>query len=231
MMKRIAAIVLLTLGCGCIAAAQTPKTVREFLRMSNKDTTLCQLHGVVDRIRNNVNGNLYLTDGTGEVLIYGVRDGSGQGLKFPDLDVRAGDTLTLVGRRSVYDGKVVEMQSGILVAKADGPDHASAGTGHAKVIVPPKFKGSDKSSFSGWVNGHLVYPKEARDQFIDGTVTVKFVVGKNGRVQEVEVIKGVHRLLNEEAVRVVKSSPKWKPGKVDGVPVRVSYTIPVIFIL
>ena len=230
-MKRLAALLILALGCGFAASAQKPVTVREFLRMSNKDTTLCRLHGVVDRIRNNVNGNLYLTDGTGEVLIYGVRDGSGQGLRFPELDVRAGDTLTLVGRRSVYDGKVVEMQSGILVAKADGPDHANAGTGHAKVIVPPKFKGKGKNSFSGWVNGHLVYPKEARDQYIDGTVTVKFVVGKKGNVQEVEVVKGVHPLLNEEAVRVVRSSPRWKPGTADGVPVRVSYTIPVVFIL
>lgn len=225
-------IFLLLALCGSLSAfAQVPKTVREFLRMSKKDTTLCQLHGVVDRIRNNVNGNLYLTDGTGEVLIYGVRDGSGQGRKFPELDVRAGDTLTLVGRKSIYDGNVVEMQQAQLVAKADGPDHANAGSGHAKVFTPPKFKGKDKDAFSAWVNDHLVYPKEAREQYQEGRVMVKFVVGKNGLVQEVEVVKGVHPLLNEEAVRVVKSSPKWKPGKADGVPVRVTYTIPVAFIL
>ena len=229
-MKRLLSLTL-ALCCCSFAIAQIPKTVREFLRMSKKDTSLCQLHGVVDRIRNNVNGNLYLTDGTGEVLIYGVRDGSGQGRRFPELDVRAGDTLTLVGRKSIYDGKVVEMQSGILVAKADGPDHANAGTGHAKVIIPPKFKGKDKDAFASWVNGHLVYPKEAREQFIDGRVMIKFVVGKNGLVQEVEVLKGVHPLLNEEAVRVVKTSPKWTPGKADGVPIRVTYTIPVIFVL
>ena len=224
-------LILMALCCCLSSLAQTPKTVREFLRMSKKDTTLCRLHGVVDRIRNNVNGNLYLTDGTGEVLIYGVRDGSGQGRRFPELDVRAGDTLTLVGHRSVYDGKVVEMQQALLVSKADGPDHANAGSGRAKVFTHATFKGKDKDTFSAWVNAHLVYPKEAREKYIEGEVTVKFVVGKNGHVQEVEVVKGVHPLLNEEAVRVIKSSPKWKPGKADGVPVRVSYTIPVIFIL
>ncbi|MBR5699543.1 MAG: energy transducer TonB [Bacteroidales bacterium] len=225
-MKRIL-LLLVTLGCACGAFAQTPKTVRAFLKMSNKDTTLCQLHGVVDRIRNKDNGNLYLTDGTGEVLIYGVRDGSGQGLKFPDLDVRQGDTLTLVGRRSVYDGKVVEMQHAVLVAKSDGPDHANAGYSKAKVITEPTFKGKDKLAFSKWVTEHLVYPKEAGG--IEGTVKVKFVVGRDGHVQEVEVVKGIHPLLNEEAVRVIRKSPKWKPAKADGVPVRYTYVLPVIF--
>ena len=220
-------LILLTL-CGFLPlSAQTPKTVREFLRMSSKDTTTCRLHGVVDRIRNKENGNLYLTDGTGEVLIYGVRDGSGQGRRFPELDVRQGDTLTLVGRRSVYDGKVVEMQQARLVAKSDGPDHANAGTGKAKVFTEPTFKGKDKGAFSKWVTEHLVYPKEASP--IEGVVKVKFVVGRDGHVQEVEVVKGLHPLLNAEAVRVIKKSPKWKPGKADGVPVRCSYVLPVVF--
>ena len=232
-MKRslLTAITFCLLLCGTDALAQVPRTVREFLRMSRNDTTLCQLHGVVNRIRNNVNGNLYLTDGTGEVLIYGVRDGSGQGRKFPELDVREGDTLTLVGKRTIYDGKVVEMVSGLLVAKSDGPDHANAGTGRAKVFTEPRFKGKDKGAFASWVNAHLVYPKQAKERRIDGTVKVKFVIGRNGLVQEVEVVERAHPLLNDEAVRVIKSSPKWKPGKADGKPVRVYYTIPVAFIL
>jgi len=58
---------------------------------------------------------------------------------------------------------------------------------------------------------------------------VSFVVGRNGKVQEVQVLKGVHPLLDEEAVRVVKASPKWKPAKMDGNPVRITYRLPVIF--
>ena len=77
----------------------------------------------------------------------------------------------------------------------------------------------------------MKYPKEAKDANIDGTVKVQFVVGSNGGVQEVEVLEGVHPALDAEAVRVIKSSPKWKPGKKDGKPVRVTYTLPVIFVL
>ena len=57
------------------------------------------------------------------------------------------------------------------------------------------------------------------------------MIGTNGGVQEVEVEKGVFPSLDAEAVRVVKSSPKWKPGIKNGKPVRVTYTLPVIFIL
>ena len=86
-------------------------------------------------------------------------------------------------------------------------------------------------AFSAWVTAHLKYPKDARDADIDGTVQVKFVVGTNGGVQEVEVEKGVFPSLDAEAVRVVRSSPKWKPGMKDGKPCRVTYTLPVIFVL
>ena len=60
---------------------------------------------------------------------------------------------------------------------------------------------------------------------------MKFVVGTNGGIQEVEVEKGVFPSLDAEAVRVIKSSPKWKPGIKDGKPIRVTYHHPVIFVL
>lgn len=213
------------------AGAQNRITIRQFLRMSKKDTSTVELRGVVERVRNKTNGNLYLNDRTGTVLIYGVRDGSGQGRKYPELDVCVGDTLTLVGRRSVYDGNVIEMAAARLVAKSDGPDHEKMSRDDEQHLVThPTFRGKGQAAFAQWVTSHLVYPKEAREKQMDGTVLVKFVVGRKGNVQEVEVVKGVHPLLNDEAVRVVKSSPKWKPGTVDGRPVRVNYTIPVIFI-
>ena len=81
------------------------------------------------------------------------------------------------------------------------------------------------------MTSHLKYPKDAKAAGIDGTVTVQFVVGKNGGVQEVQVLKGVCPALDAEALRVVRSSPKWKPGIKDGKPVRVTYTLPVIFVL
>ena len=98
-------------------------------------------------------------------------------------------------------------------------------------VSPASFKGKGTDAFSAWVTAHLKYPKDAKAAHIDGTVRVKFVIGTNGGVQEVEVEKGVFPSLDAEAVRVVKSSPKWKPGIKDGKPVRVSYTLPVIFVL
>ena len=93
----------------------------------------------------------------------------------------------------------------------------------------PTFKGQGADAFAAWVTAHLKYPKDAKAAHIDGTVKLKFVVGSNGGVQEVEVLQGVFPSLDAEAVRVVKSSPKWKPGIKNGKPCRVTYTLPVIF--
>ena len=60
-------------------------------------------------------------------------------------------------------------------------------------------------------------------------VSVKFVIEKDGSIADPVVVRGVDPYLDKEALRVVKSMPKWKPGKQRGKPVRVSYTVPVIF--
>lgn len=93
----------------------------------------------------------------------------------------------------------------------------------------PGFMGGDANDFSKWVCEHLVYPEEAKKAGISGRVTLKFTVGKDGSVSDVKVLRGVNKLLDEEAVRVVSMSPAWTPGKIDGKPVNVSYAFPVIF--
>ena len=95
----------------------------------------------------------------------------------------------------------------------------------------PTFKGKGTDAFAAWVSEHLKYPKDAKDARVEGTVLVKFVIGTNGGVQEVEVEKGVYRSLDAEAVRVVRSSPKWKPAIKDGKPIRMRYDLPVVFTL
>jgi protein TonB len=62
-------------------------------------------------------------------------------------------------------------------------------------------------------------------------VFVNFTVEKDGSITDVKIIRGVHELLDKEAIRVVKSFPKWKPGKQRGKAVRVSYNIPISFVL
>ena len=93
----------------------------------------------------------------------------------------------------------------------------------------PKFQGGDANDFSKWVNSRLVYPEVAKENGVQGRVTLQFTVNADGSVSGVKVLRGVDPSLDQEAVRVVSSSPKWTPGKQRDRAVKVSYTFPVIF--
>jgi|GEM_PF-6752433 tonB family C-terminal domain len=96
-------------------------------------------------------------------------------------------------------------------------------------FVQPKFNGGDINKFSQWVNSRLIYPDECKKNNIQGRVVLRFTVSENGKVTDVKVLKSVHPLLDAEAVRIVRLSPKWKPGEVLGSKVSLYYTFPVIF--
>ncbi|BDX37875.1 protein TonB [Tenuifilaceae bacterium CYCD] len=82
-----------------------------------------------------------------------------------------------------------------------------------------------------YIGKNLKYPDVAAENGIQGRVYINFVVEPDGRVTNVKVVRGVDPSLDKEAVRVVSSSPKWKAGKQRGKPVRVQFTIPIIFVL
>ena len=82
-----------------------------------------------------------------------------------------------------------------------------------------------------WVYQYLKYPQKAVEEGIQGRVMVDFIIDKEGNVTDVKVVRSVDPLLDDEAVRVVSASPKWRPGRVNGAKVRTSMTIPVEFIL
>lgn len=92
----------------------------------------------------------------------------------------------------------------------------------------PVFPGGQKALME-FLKSNLVYPKAARDSSIQGRVIVKFTVEKDGSITDVEVVRGVHPALDEEAVRVVSMMPKWKPGTQMGDTVRTKFTLPVLF--
>ena len=92
----------------------------------------------------------------------------------------------------------------------------------------PVFPGGQKALME-FLKSNLVYPKAARDSSIQGRVMVKFTVEKDGSITDVEVVRGVHPALDEEAVRVVSMMPKWKPGTQMGDTVRTKFTLPVLF--
>ncbi len=93
----------------------------------------------------------------------------------------------------------------------------------------PSFMGGDANAFSKWVNQRLVYPESAKENGVQGRVTLQFTVEKDGSVTKIKVLRGVDPSLDKEAMRVVAMSPKWKPGKQRDRAVPVTYTFPVIF--
>ena len=92
----------------------------------------------------------------------------------------------------------------------------------------PEFPGGVEALMD-FVAKNVVYPQEAMDKEISGRVYVSFVIEKDGSVNEVKVMKGIGGGCDDEAVRVIIAMPKWKPGKQDGKPVRVSYMMPITF--
>lgn len=95
--------------------------------------------------------------------------------------------------------------------------------------VKPTFNGESANAFSEWVNSELKYPEAAKAAGEQGRVTLQFTIGTDGVVSNVKILRGVSESLDAEALRVVSSSPDWGPGKVNGKPVPVTFTFPVVF--
>ena len=94
----------------------------------------------------------------------------------------------------------------------------------------PEFPGG-RGKLMQYLASHIKYPPYAKEAGIQGRVFINFVVEKDGSITAVKVLRGIGGGCDEEAVRVVKSMPKWKPGMQRGKPVRVSFNLPVKFTL
>ena len=94
----------------------------------------------------------------------------------------------------------------------------------------PSFPGGD-AAMSKYLSTHLHYPPEAFKNRIQGRVTCQFVVETDGSITDARVVRGVDPDLDREALRVIKSMPKWIPGKTKGLPLRVRFTCPINFTL
>lgn len=92
----------------------------------------------------------------------------------------------------------------------------------------PTFPGGSEALLR-LISASIKYPQEAVDNGIQGRVTLRFVVSSDGSVKRVEILRGVHPVLDEEAIRVVSALPKWKPGKQNGKAVPVWFSVPVTF--
>jgi protein TonB len=123
------------------------------------------------------------------------------------------------------EDKVVEIYAPVLQAEEEEVED------EIFVIVEdmPKFRGGDINKFRDWVQKRVRYPELAAENGIQGRVFITFVVEPNGTVSNVSISRSVDTLLDEAAKEAVMASPKWEPGMQRGRPVRVRYSIPIIF--
>ena len=92
----------------------------------------------------------------------------------------------------------------------------------------PSFP-SGPAELMKWLSSHVQYPAIAIESCIQGTVIVAFIVEPDGSVSNAKLVRSVDPCVDQEALRVVRQMPKWKPGKQNGAAVRVKYNVPVIF--
>ncbi|MFO7657370.1 MAG: energy transducer TonB [Bacteroidales bacterium] len=93
----------------------------------------------------------------------------------------------------------------------------------------PLFMNGTLDDFVRYIQSTVIFPEEALRMNIQGRVYASFVVNKYGKIEDIKILRGVDRLLDDEVIKALKASPGWTPGKQRGMPVSVSYTIPVVF--
>lgn len=120
----------------------------------------------------------------------------------------------------------------------DLPDDIFDGDGFEDEVVDDQiYVGAEQSpapvgglpAFYSYVQKNLRYPSRAKRMNVQGKVYVEFVVDKDGSLSDIKILKGIGSGCDEEALRVLKNAPNWKPGKQRGRPVRVRMTVPIIF--
>ena len=133
-------------------------------------------------------------------------------------------TTTVIGTDEQFGKNIADLEKDKLVVGEKAPDEEV----HIVVEQPPSFPGGD-AALMEYLNNNISYPAIAVDMNIQGKVTCSFVVGKDGSIQDVRVERSVDGSLDKEAVRVIKSMPRWIPGRQGGNAVKVKYYLPVSF--
>ena len=170
----------------------------------------------------------------------------------PNIELTAADVVAIGGTAYSFDelyamqrGDTVDVQVGLPEIQVESFPYA---TRYGALLVSPSFDKADgnKSTvyrsveqmprFPGgetalvkYLESHINYPPEAAKNRIEGHVIVQFVVNNDGSIGEVKVVRSLEKDLDKEAIRVIKSLPKFTPGRQDGKEVSVWYTLPVKF--
>ena len=133
---------------------------------------------------------------------------------------RRGDTSTYTIEPFTLSGNLFEQLFDLATSYED--------TVYQIVEQMPQYTGGEEAMMK-YVAENIKYPQAAKDKNISGRVFVSFVIEKDGSVSNVKVVRGIGGGCDEEAARVIKEMPKWKPGMQKGKPVRVNYMMPIFF--
>ena len=153
----------------------------------------------------------------------------------PDEELKTQDELmstkTAIGTFAVKgnddaNGEILKAKE--VIAEPEPPKHEEENKVFDIVEQQPLFPGGP-AALMKYLSENTKYPVVAQENGVQGRVTVQFVVEKDGSISDVHVLRGVDPSLDKEAVRVVKSMPRWTPGKQNGITVRVNYRVPVLF--
>ncbi len=153
----------------------------------------------------------------------------------PDEELKTQDELmstkTAIGTFDVKgnddaNGEILKAKE--VIAEPEPPKHEEENKVFDIVEQQPLFPGGP-AALMKYLSENTKYPVVALENGVQGRVTVQFVVEKDGSISDVHVLRGVDPSLDKEAVRVVKSMPRWTPGKQNGITVRVNYRVPVLF--
>ena len=153
----------------------------------------------------------------------------------PDEELKTQDELmstkTAIGTFDVKgnddaNGEILKAKD--VIAEPEPPKHEEENKVFDIVEQQPLFPGGP-AALMKYLSENTKYPVVAQENGVQGRVTVQFVVEKDGSISDVHVLRGVDPSLDREAVRVVKSMPRWTPGKQNGINVRVNYRVPVLF--
>ena len=153
----------------------------------------------------------------------------------PDEELKTQDELmstkTAIGTFDVKgnddaNGEILKAKE--VIAEPEPPKHEEENKVFDIVEQQPLFPGGP-AALMKYLSENTKYPVVAQENGVQGRVTVQFVVEKDGSISDVHVLRGVDPSLDKEAVRVVKSMPRWTPGKQNGITVRLNYRVPVLF--
>ena len=158
----------------------------------------------------------------------------------PDIveDTKAPDDKLMTPNKCLHDaqpgpgditGDSLDITPVIGTGKKTGIVTTAENTDKPRIWVEqmPQFIGD----MNAYISGHLHYPELARSAGIDGKVLVEFVVNEDGSVSNAKIVTSIGGGCDEEALRMVSRMPHWKPGKQNGMPVKVLFTLPIRFVL